>query len=52
VAPWTTLMYVLVFPDGITGFDFAWIAIGFALDVFSWFGGGYSNRDRLRPAGA
>ena len=52
VAPWTTLMYVLVFPDGITGFDFGWIVIGFALDVFSWFGGGYSNRDRLRPAGA
>ena len=52
VAPWTTLMYVLVFPGGITGLDFLWIAIGFALDVFAWFGGGYSNRNRMRAAGA
>ena len=26
--PWTTLVYVLVFPGGIDGFDWLWLAIG------------------------
>lgn len=45
--PWTTLMYVLVFPGGIDGFDWIWLAIGLAFDVFSYSGGAYSNRDRI-----
>jgi hypothetical protein len=47
IAPWTTLMYVLVYPAGINGFDYVWLAIGIAFDVFSWFGGGYTNRSRM-----
>jgi hypothetical protein len=47
VAPWTTLMFVLVYPGGITGFDYVWIVIGIAFDVFSWSGGAYTNRDRI-----
>ena len=47
IAPWTTLMYVLVYPAGINGFDYVWLAIGIAFDVFSWFGGGYTNRSRF-----
>lgn len=47
VAPWTTLMYVAVAPAGITGFDFVWLAIAVAMDLFTWFGGGYTNRDRM-----
>jgi hypothetical protein len=47
VAPWTTLMYVAVYPGGIDGFDFVWLGIGIAMDVFSWFGGGYTNRNRM-----
>ena len=47
IAPWTTLMYVLVYPAGINGFDYVWLAIGIAFDVFSWFGGGYTNRNRM-----
>ena len=27
VAPWTTLMYVLVFPAGINGFDWIWLGL-------------------------
>jgi hypothetical protein len=50
VAPWTTLMYVLVFPAGITGFDYVWIVIGIAMDVFSWSGGAYTNRNRMMAA--
>ena len=48
VAPWTTLMFVLVFPAGINGFDYVWLVIGIAMDVFSWSGGAYSNRDRMQ----
>jgi hypothetical protein len=47
VAPWTTLMYVAVFPAGINGFDYLWLGIGVAMDLFSWFGGGYTNRNRM-----
>jgi hypothetical protein len=47
VAPWTTLAYVLVYPAGITGFDYIWLGLGVAFDLFSWFGGGYTNRRRV-----
>ena len=40
-------MFVLVVPAGITGFDYVWIVIGIAFDVFSWSGGAYTNRDRI-----
>jgi len=45
--PFTTLMYVIVFPGGIDGLDIVWLLLAVALDVFSWFGGGYSNRGRF-----
>ena len=47
VAPWTTLMYVLVFPAGINGFDWIWLGLGVVFDVFSWSGNAYTNRDRM-----
>jgi hypothetical protein len=47
VAPWTTLMYAAVFPGGVDGFDYLWLGIGVALDLFSWVGGGYTNRNRM-----
>jgi len=50
VAPWTTLMWVLVFPAGITGFDYVWLVIGIAMDVISWSGGAYSGRNRMAMA--
>jgi hypothetical protein len=45
--PWTTLMYVAVAPAGIDGFDYLWLGIAVAIDVFAWFGGGYTNRERI-----
>jgi hypothetical protein len=51
VLPWTTLMYVLVYPGGIDGLDYLWLGFGVAFDLFAWFGGGYTNRDRLRTTG-
>jgi hypothetical protein len=50
--PWTTLMYVAVFPGGIDGFDYVWLAIGVAIDLASWSGGAYTNRNRVPGYGA
>ena len=33
VLPWTTLMYVVVFPGGIEGFDYVWMAQQRLLDL-------------------
>ena len=40
-APWTALMYVIVFP--LNGFDWIWLGLGIGADVFSYIGG-YHNR--------
>ena len=45
--PWTTIMYVLVFPGGVTGFDWIWLGLGLLADIFSYTGGGYGNRNRI-----
>ncbi|MEA3336659.1 MAG: hypothetical protein U9R25_12160 [Chloroflexota bacterium] len=36
--PWTTLMYVLVFPGGINGFDWLWLGLGLLADISWWVG--------------
>jgi hypothetical protein len=46
--PWTTLMYVLVFPGGIEGLDWLWLGIAVVIDL-AGYGGGYANRSR-RPS--
>jgi hypothetical protein len=43
-APWTTMMYVLVFPNGVTGFDWVIIGLGIFADFVSWTSGGWSGR--------
>lgn len=40
--PWTTLMYVLVYP--INSFDWLWIGLAFAVDIASYVGGGYNRK--------
>jgi hypothetical protein len=44
--PWTTLMFVIIFP--VAGF-WDWLFLIFAIfaDVASYGGGGYGNRERL-----
>jgi hypothetical protein len=53
-APWTTLMYVVVAPAGINGFDVVWLGLAVMMDIASWFGGAYTNRGRMPgyPPGA
>jgi hypothetical protein len=48
--PFTTLMYVLVSPGGIDGFDPVWLVLAVVLDVLSWTGGAYGNRGRVTSA--
>jgi hypothetical protein len=40
-APWTALMYVIVFP--LNGWDWLWIGLAIGCDVASYIGG-YHNR--------
>lgn len=45
--PWTTLMYILVAGNGVTGFDWLWIGLSVLADIASYGGGAYGNRDHL-----
>jgi len=36
--PWTTLMYMVVFPFGVTGFDWLWLGLGLLADISWWAG--------------
>ncbi|MDH4139801.1 MAG: hypothetical protein OEV43_04450 [Coriobacteriia bacterium] len=44
--PWTTLVYVVVFPGGIVWFDWVFLVIALLADLGSYGGGGYSNKKR------
>ena len=48
VLPWTTLMYVAVFPGGVTGFDWFGIALAVLADIASYSGSAYGNRARIQ----
>jgi hypothetical protein len=42
--PWVTLMYVLVAPGGIVGFDWIWLGLALIGDIAWWTGGGFRKR--------
>jgi len=43
-APWTALMYVMIFP--LNGFDWVWLGLGIGLDIFSYVGA-YHKRQQV-----
>lgn len=43
--PWTTLMYVLVSPGGLSSWDWLWLVIMFLVDIMS--SGGGAGRKRV-----
>lgn len=47
VLPWTTIMYVAVSPNGVTGFDWVWLVLAIIVDVGTYGGGGYGNRNQI-----
>jgi hypothetical protein len=42
--PWTMIMYMIVFPMGIVGFDWLWLGLGFLADIGWYLGGGFRKR--------
>jgi hypothetical protein len=46
--PWTTLMYVSVYPGGVEGFDWVWMGLAVLADIVSYSSSAYGNRDRIR----
>jgi hypothetical protein len=40
--PWTILMYVIVFP--LNGFDWIWIGLAIAADIFTYTSGAYKRK--------
>lgn len=52
--PYTTLIYVLVYQPvtGVSGFGWLLVILGFILDIASYTGGAYGNRDRLQREAA
>jgi hypothetical protein len=49
--PWTTLMYVGVAPLGVSGFDWFWLVLAFIVDIASYSGSAYGNRDKIKSYG-
>ncbi len=41
--PWTTLMYILVFPAGIVGLDWLWMGLAVVADI-AWYSGAAARR--------
>ena len=50
--PWTTLMYVLVAPGGVVGWDWLWIGLSLLADIASYASGGYNQRNRIPGYGS
>ncbi len=48
--PWTMLAYLVAWtPElGVTRFGWAIVLLGFIIDIGSYSGGGYGNRDKVR----
>lgn len=44
--PWTTIMYVLVYPGGVTWLDWVFLGLALLVDIASYGGGGVANRRR------
>lgn len=44
--PWVTLMFVLVAPGGVNGFDWVWLGLALAGDV-AGYAGGAKNRNSI-----
>jgi hypothetical protein len=42
--PWSTLMYLMVYPGGVVGFDWIILGIGLLADIGTYVGSGYGHR--------
>jgi hypothetical protein len=44
--PWSTLMYIVIYPGGIVGFDWILLGLGVFADIAGYIGG-YRERARV-----
>ena len=44
--PWSTLMYIAIYPGGIVGFDWILLGLGVFADIAQYIGG-YRERQRV-----
>ena len=42
--PWVTLMYVIVAPGGVNGFDWVWLGLALLADIAWWSGAAARRR--------
>lgn len=42
--PWTTLMYVFVYPGGLSVVNWVFLGLAFVVDIGSYAGGAYGRR--------
>jgi len=40
-------MYMIIFPGGVTGFDWVWLGLGLVADIASYTSGVYTGRERV-----
>lgn len=45
--PWTVLMYLVIYPGGIVGFDWVILILGILADIASYAGGFWGNREQI-----
>ena len=45
--PWTVLMYLIIYPGGVVGFDWVILIIGILADIASYSGGFWGNRNQV-----
>jgi hypothetical protein len=45
--PWTTLMYLIVWPGGISLINWTFLGLALLFDIFTHTGGAFGNRDRI-----
>jgi len=48
--PWLTLMYLIVAPGGISGFDLVFLGLALFFDISSYGGSVYGNKNKLPSA--
>ncbi len=41
--PWTTIMYVIVAPGGVVGWDWLWLGLAVFADI-AWYSGGVGRK--------
>jgi hypothetical protein len=50
--PWTTFMYVIVYPGGVNGFDWFWLGLALVIDIATYGGNARARQQQTRTEAA